>query len=716
MPDGRRRRARLDSGPLPGDARKRRRGRQRRDARRARFAIILFVIVGFGVFGGLFGVAAMAVFVDHLPKLSRLGPIELGENSTVYTRDCTKKPCSDEALGVIARVENRVSVRWKDIAPTMRSATVAVEDKRYWQHGALDWQGIARAALNNLQAGGIRQGGSTISQQLAKNLYLQREAGSRSVSRKIDEAWIAVQLEDRYSKAEILTAYMNTVFYGESAYGVEAAAHTFFDRTAKQLTLPQSALLAGLPQAPSAYNPFVHPAAAGARRAEVLGALRELRWISADAYARAINAPLSLKRGSYGTAASSPFVFDQVRQELNARLPAKLAARGGLRVYSTVDQRLQFAARRAIKNVLNSPGDPSAALVAINVHNGNVLALGTSDYGSNANQFNLATAGHRSPGSTFKLFALVDALRQGADPQRVYYPSGYVSFPENDPVCPQAGGWSPHNADGGGGGYMSLETATIHSVNVVFAQLVRDLTPARVAATAHLLGIRSKLPLHCSMVLGADEVTPLELTSAYATIAGRGVYHRPRVIRRVEDASGRIVASKSFRVQAHRVVSPGVAYETTKILEQVVQSGTGTRARLDDGRPQAGKTGTAENYGNAWFCGYTPDIAACVWVGYRSSNRPLENIEGFGAVYGGTIPAEIWKDFMTTATRRLPPHDWAEPKQPMVYRSFHATTSFGYNPAPPAAPAPPPVTPKPKPKPATPPTTPTKVEIAPQNG
>jgi penicillin-binding protein 1A len=714
MPDGRRRRARLDHGPLPGDARKRRRERQRRDARRARAGIGVFVVLGTIAFGLLLGLAATAAFIDHLPKLSRLGPVELGQNSSVYARDCTRRPCTDVALGVIARKENRISVRWKDIAPTMRSATVAIEDRRYWQHGALDWHGIARAALNNLQAGGIRQGGSTISQQLAKNLYLQREASSRSLSRKLDEAWIAVQLQDRYSKAEILTAYLNTVFYGESAYGVEAAAHTFFDKTAKQLTLPQSALLAGLPQAPSAYNPFVHPAAAQKRRGEVLLALRELRWISADAYARALNAPLALRRGSYGTAASSPFVFDQVRQELNARLPARLAARGGLRVYSTVDQRMQFAARRAIKGVLKSPGDPQAALVAINVHNGDVLALGTSDYGSAKNQFNLATAGHRSPGSTFKLFALVDALRRGADPSRVYYPSGYVSFPENDPVCPQPGGWSPHNAESGGGGYMSLETATIHSVNVVFSQLMRDLGPARVAATAHLLGIRSKLPLHCSMVLGADDVTPLELTSAYATIAARGVYHRPRTIRRVEDAQGKIVASSAFRVKARRVVSDGVAYETTKILEQVVQSGTGTRARLDDGRPQAGKTGTAENYGNAWFCGYTPDLAACVWVGYRSSNRPLQNVEGFGQVYGGTIPAQIWKDFMTTATARIGPHDWPEPRHPMVFKAFKATTSFGYNPRPPAAPPAAPAKPKKqkKPKPAPEPATP--VVIAPQ--
>jgi penicillin-binding protein 1A len=459
----------------------------------------------------------------------------------------------------------------------------------------------------------------------------------------------------------------------------------------------------------------VHPAAAQKRRGEVLSALRELHWISAAAYAKALAAPLGLKRGSDGTAQTSPFIFDQVRQELNARLPAKLAARGGLRVYSTVDQRLQFAARRAIKDVLKTPGDPQAALVAINVHNGNVLALGTSDYGSAKNQFNLATAGHRSPGSTFKLFALVDALRKGADPSRVVYPSGYVSFPENDPICPQPGGWSPNNADGGGGGYLTLESATVHSVNVVYAQLMRDLGPQSVAATAHLLGIRSKLPLHCSMVLGADDVTPLELTSAYATIAANGVYHRPRTIRRVEGADGKIVASSSFRVQSKRVVSDGVAYEATSILKGVLTSGTGTRARLDDERPEAGKTGTAENFGNAWFCGYTPDIATCVWVGYRSSNKPLLNIEGNGEVFGGTLPAEIWKDFMTTATRRLPPRDWPEPKHPIVYQAFHATTSFGYNPRATVTPTTPDKTKK-KPAKKTPPAHHTKVVIAPQNG
>ena len=719
MPSGRGRRTRLDSGgALPGDARKRRRERQRRDARRTRAGIAVFVVAGTVVFGLLLGLAATASFIDHLPKLSKLGPIELGKNSSVYVRNCTKKPCSDVPLGVIARAENRVSVRWRDIAPTMRSATVAIEDRRYWEHGALDWHGIARAALNNVRAGSITQGGSTLTQQLAKNLYLQREARSRSISRKIDEAWIAVQLEDKYTKAEILTAYLNTVFYGQNAYGVEAAAHTFFDKPAKRLTLPQSALLAGLPQAPTDYNPFLHPAAARDRRNEVLQAMRSLRWISADAYAQARNASLGLKRGTYGTAVSSPFVFEQVRQELGAKLPSKLAARGGYRVYSTVDQRLQFAARRAIKDVLKSPGDPQAALVAINVHNGNVLALGTSDYFSATNQFNLATVGHRSPGSTFKLFALVDALRRGADPTKVFYPSGYVSFPENDPVCPQAGGWSPSNAESGFGGYMSLETATIHSVNVVYSQLMHDLGPAGVAATAHLLGIRSKLPLHCSMVLGADDVTPLELTSAYATIASGGIYHTPRVIRRVENAKGHLVADNAFKVHSKRVVSEGIAYETTSILKQVITEGTGTHARLDDGRPEAGKTGTAENYGNAWFCGYTPDIASCVWVGYRGSNKPLVGIEGVGAVFGGTLPAAIWKDFMTTATRRLPPHDWPEPKKPMVFHEFKATTSFGYNPkappAPPATPAHKPKKAKPNPPPTPDPSVP--VQIAPQNG
>ena len=491
MPDGRRRRAGIDPGGVAAGRRAQAPARAPAPRRRAgrAWSVALFVVAGLLVFGSLLGLAATAAFIDHLPKLSKLGPIELGENSSVYVRNCTKKPCSDVPLGVIARAENRVSVRWKDIAPTMRSATVAIEDRRYWQHGALDWHGIARAALKNVRAGSITQGGSTLTQQLAKNLYLQREASSRSISRKIDEAWIAVQLQDKYTKAEILTAYLNTVFYGQNAYGVEAAAHTFFDTPAKRLTLPQSALLAGPAAGADRLQPVPPPGSrpqAPQRGAagDALAALDQRRRLRAGAATR----PLGLRRGSYGTAVSSPFVFEQVRQELDAKLPPKLAARGGFQVYSTVDQRLQFAARRAIKDVLKSPGDPQAALVAINVHNGNVLALGTSDYFSATNQFNLATVGHRSPGSTFKLFALVDALRRGADPSKVYYPSGYVSFPEDDPVCPQAGGWSPDNAESGFGGYLSLETATIHSVNVVYAQLMHDLGPAQVAATAHLLG------------------------------------------------------------------------------------------------------------------------------------------------------------------------------------------------------------------------------------
>ena len=379
-------------------------------------------------------------FIDHLPKLSKLGPIELGENSSVYVRNCTKKPCLDVPLGVIARAENRVSVRWKDIAPTMRSATVAIEDRRYWKHGALDWQGIARAALNNVRAGGITQGGSTLTQQLAKNLYLQREASSRSISRKIDEAWIAVQLQDKYTKAEILTAYLNTVFYGQNAYGVEAAAHTFFDKTSKQLTLPQSALLAGLPQAPTDYNPFLHPAAARQRRNEVLRAMRSLRWISADAYARAVRAPLGLRRGSYGTAVSSPFVFEQVRQELGAQAAAQ--ARRARRLQGLLDSRPAAPVR-------GPAGDQGRALLARR-------SAGRPGRDQRA-QRQRAGAGHlrlllgqepvqprdgRAPLSRLDVQAVRprDRAAPGADPTKVYYPSGYVSFPESDPVCPQAGG------------------------------------------------------------------------------------------------------------------------------------------------------------------------------------------------------------------------------------------------------------------------------------
>ena len=358
MPDGRRRRARLDAGSLPGDARKRRRGRQRRDARRARLAIIVFVIAGFCVFGGIFGAPATAVFVDHLPKLSRLGPIALGENSTVYTRHCTKKPCSDQALGVIARVENRVSVRWKDIAPTMRSATVAVEDKRYWQHGALDWQGIARAAINNLQAGGI-PAGRLDDLAAAREESLPAAGGEQPLDQPQDRRGLDRRPARRRStsKAEILTAYMNTVFYGgERVWRRGRCAHLLRQEARSSSRCRRRPCSPACRRRRPPTTRSVHPDAARHAAREVLArparvALDQRRRLRG----RAQRAARASSAAATARPLSSPFVFDQVRQALNARLPAKLAARGGLRVYSTVDQRLQFAARRSIKDVLNRP-------------------------------------------------------------------------------------------------------------------------------------------------------------------------------------------------------------------------------------------------------------------------------------------------------------------------------------------------------------------------
>ena len=448
MPDNRRRAAASTTSRCPATrASAAASGSAGRRARRAP-GIGVFVLIGLLGLGVVAGLAATAAFIDNLPKLSRLGPVELGENSSVYARDCTRKPCQDEALGVIARTENRISVRWKDIAPTMRSATVAVEDRRYWEHGALDWHGIARAAGNNLQAGGIRQGGSTISQQLAKNLYLLREASSRSLSRKIDEAWIAVQLEDKYTKAEILTAYLNTVFYGESAYGVEAAAHTFFDKTAKQLTLAQSALLAGLPQAPSAYNPFVHPAAATKRRAEVLGAMRELRWISAGRLregdqraARASSAGATARRrprpscstrcGRSSTRGCRPSSPPAAVCASTRRSTSACSSRRGGRS-RTCSRRRAIPRRRSSRSTCTTATCSRSA----------PRTTARPRTSSTSRPPGTARRARRSSSSRSS-----SALRRGADPSRVYYPSGYVSFPENDPVCPQPGGWSPHNAE-----------------------------------------------------------------------------------------------------------------------------------------------------------------------------------------------------------------------------------------------------------------------------
>ncbi len=650
---GRRRRRQLE----------RRRARSRRGTRRAN---LLAVIGGLFVLlvGGL--VIAAGVVIGGLPDLGKAAAVQLGQNSVVKS--------GDKVLSVIPANENRTPLLWKDLGSHLRNATVAIEDRRYWQHGALDYTGIGRALWRDITEGNYAEGGSTITQQLVRNLYIPDNARNKTVQRKIDEAWLAIQAEDRWSKAQILTMYLNTVFYGRYAYGAEAAAETYFNRHAKQLTLPQAALIAGLPQAPSDYDPFKNPVLAKQRRNDVLRAMRQQHMISAATFDSALRAPLGLEAGQLYSTVRQPYFVNYVKQVLIDKLPggAEQLLKGGLSIETTINRRLQFAARRAIAGVLKTAGDPDAVIVSIQPRTGAIVAMQSSTNFASL-RFNLATQGARQAGSTFKMIALTAAVDDGIDPNSTYYVST-ASWDCNPPLCQTP--WHVETYEHRGEGTVSLANATLASDNVVYAKLSTDLTPKREVQMAHTLGIVSKLKPVPSIALGSLEVTPLELTSAYATIAAGGVYHAPRGVRRVRDSSGDLVGA--FTQPEHRrAVSDGVASVVTGILEKNMTSGTGTRAYLADRRPEAGKSGTTSDYADAWFCGYTPDLATCVWVGYPKGRITMQNIEGQGVVSGPTLPAQIWHDYMTVALANVPPTPFPAPLHPAELHAYTPVNSGG---------------------------------------
>ena len=552
-------------------------------------------------------------------------------------------------LAVLRGNESRVLLKTiDDVSPIMRQAIVSVEDRRFYEHNGVDTRGIARALWQDIRSKGVVEGGSTITQQFVKNAYVRNE---RTLARKVREAALAWQLEQRWPKDRILLAYLNTIYFGNGAYGIQQAARTYFHKGADKLTLAESALLAGLPADPSLYDPTQHPRAAIERRHFVLQTMsdqgkittRQLRAASTAALPRAGDVRLP------GTQGPAQYFVNYVKDQLIATYGAGRVFGGGLRVTSTIDLGLQEAARKAIDSVLTSPDGPSAALVAIDPRTGAVRAMvGGSNF--RASQFNLATQAERQPGSSFKPIVLATALRQGISPVTTF---------DSKPVEIDAGDriWRVTNYESEYLGRVDLSRAMVASDNSVYAQLTQLVGPKAIVKTAHDLGIRSALDPYFSIGLGAVAVNPLDMTRAYATFANRGVRvdgsltkDRPRVIERVEFArTGRVSENRPVGKAS---LTTGEADLLTSILSRVVTSGTGKRAALDD-RPAAGKTGTTDNYGDAWFVGYTPQLAVAVWVGYPDQLKPMLTEFGGKPVSGGTLPAMIWKSFMTRADRRL---------------------------------------------------------------
>lgn len=542
--------------------------------------------------------------------------------------------------------ENRVPISIHRIPKVVQDAVVAIEDQRFWQHRGVDLKALIRAAYVNATTGSIAEGGSTITQQYVKNALLSRE---QTLTRKIAEASLALQLEKRYSKPEILEKYLNAVYFGEGAYGIRAAAKKFFRKQVEDLTLSEAALLAGLIKSPETFDPVDNPEAALERRERVLDRMHELGMISEGSLHLARAEPLGVNVAPDKRRYEAAYFIDYLKRWMleNQAFGETYTQRysflfeGGYRIDSTVDLEMQAAAEQAIANHLGYEGAPSAALVAINPRNGFVKALvGGRDYFATAEtdrfaKVNLATGGitGRQTGSAFKVFTLAAAIEQGISLSSIFGAPSTISI--DDPQCQ---GWTPSNYGGAGYGALDLLSATASSVNTVFAQLVVEVGPENVVDMAHRLGITSDLQPFCSITLGAQEVSPLEMATSFATLAARGVRHQPTPVRRITDRDGEEVMDYTKR-HGRRVVEPYVVDQVVYALQRVTCCGTGRNAYL--GPYTWGKTGTTDDRADVYFCGATAILVACIWVGYPEGR--------FDTGLSSGTPAAIWGDFMRVA-------------------------------------------------------------------
>ncbi len=640
--------------------RRRARGRHA-DYRTVVAVATLGVVVLIAGVAGVTVKAGLSTVARGLPKLDIAAHQAVTQNTIIY--DGSPR---HHVLAVLRGDESRVIVNSGQIAPVVKRAVVAIEDRRFYEHDGVDYASILRALGRDLTAGRTVQGGSTITQQFIKNAYLPRdERTADTVSRKLREAVLAYQLEKRWSKDKILTDYLNTIYFGQGAYGIEMAARTFFGRSARRLTLPQAALLAAVIQNPVRDDPFTDPAAARARRQVVLDAMRRQGVVSARDAAAAARAPLPRRPHTLPKSHLAPYFVEYVISQLVHQFGAATAFGGGLRVYTTLDPRVQRDADKAATAILGQPGDPSVSLVAIDPHTDQVKALvGGRDFARQ--QFDVAVDGRRQPGSAFKPFALATAIRQGMSPASVF-----ISEPKSIALG-DGSRWNVSTYSGGYAGKITLADATVESDNTVYADLSMMVGPDNIAGTAADMGITSSVGDNPSIALGGltTGVSPLEMANAYATLADGGErlsgtmladgVPAPISITRVTDAQGKTLVRNTL--VRSRALLPWQAGLETSILQQVIARGTGQAAAI--GRPAAGKTGTTTNYADAWFCGYTPDLAAAVWVGYPRSQREMI-VHGI-RVAGGTFPAMIWSRFASGALAGVPPHAFPRFKTPPV--------------------------------------------------
>jgi penicillin-binding protein 1A len=597
-------------------------------------------------------------------KPIKLSLPKVAQRSSIYA--------SDGTLMATLYLENRKVVRLDKVAPITRKAVLAIEDYQFYQHGGVDLKAILRAALADIRAGHITQGGSTISQQLVKVITNRR---ADTLSRKLCEAEEAMSLEHRYTKNHILEMYLNEIYLGHGAYGLEAAAETYFGKHAGQLDLPQSALLAAMIANPSLYDPIANPTGTVDRRNLVLARMAQIGWVPGAEAQQAQATPIKLAKAvKHPKQRRQPlfvqFVRKMIEQDQDHQFDAlgrTQAARdramfqGGLAIHTTIDPAWQDFAIHAVRNRLPQKTDPQAAVATVEPGTGAVRVLVSGrDFGKH--QKDLVWQAQHQEGSAFKPFTLVAAFREGIPPGQVYSSRSPVDLRAD------CNGWMPFNAEGGGDlGYMDLYKATALSINVVFAQLARDVGPPNIGRAAEDMGIHLSHPVgpaDCSVTLGTFETSPLDMATAYATLAAGGKYCPYYGVERIVGPGPRhrVIYQHNPSATCRQAIAPDIAYQVTDMLKGVLQYGTGAaRAPIDDRRPEAGKTGTGENFTNAWFCGYVPQLATAVWIGYPGNPRPMLGVEGYSEMFGGDIPALIWHDVMSRFTNGLPPKDFPPP-------------------------------------------------------
>ena len=603
------------------------------------------------------GVAASAVWVltilpGSLPSVTQLETFDASEGTKVYD--------DNDELITEFHVERRIFVPLAQIPKTLRDAIIATEDARFYSHHGVDPTGIARAVYQNFRRGRIVEGGSTITQQLAKVLFLTPD---KSLERKLKEAVLALELERRYSKDRILEMYLNQIYFGHGAFGVEAAARTFYGKGVSELSLPECTLLAGLPKAPTTYSPFEHPEAAKRRRATVLSRMVDVGAIATPLAKKTADSPLGLippeRRRTTGQ-----YYLEYVQQQLEAQYGADLVFKGGLQVYTTLSPVMQVKAERALREGLKAlesrrgaaakdgtappPERPEGALLTIEPQTGYIKAM-VGGYDFFKSEFNRAVQARRQPGSAFKAFVYLAALESGQTPASVVDDS-----PVEFPAGRNGKAWKPDNYDRKFRGPITYQQALEESVNVAAVKVLEKNGVRRTVDLARRLGVESPLGENLSIALGTSDLTLLEITSAYGALANQGSWVRPSAIRYVLDSQRKLLEENT--PQAKQVVSPELAYVMTSMLRGTIERGTGAAARAL-GRPAAAKTGTTNDYSNAWFIGYTPQLATGVWVGYDRP-RSLGKDET-----GSRVAVPIWTAFMQEALAGTPPEDFPIPER-----------------------------------------------------